>query len=723
MLTETYLLWQALARAEIPLEQHHPNVKTPGKSAGPCLRIRLDADGQPEALESLADEEWPGLWTIMEGNHNSFPVVRLKEPLLDVPPDDQVWTLLQISGRMPAKNDKELRDALIDAIDRLAVRKLSNTALALWKRLRDRKAAELEEIARERQELREVAQLAHRFAAAAADPQPLMAQLVATMREQLMSGWTDGLDAAGAVLVGRPQRRDVRNATMNFQLAFDLDRRARGVYTSQLMKSVARALRHSVDHPRQALRAEGNHPGQACAFSGQSDHLLLSPFPKVRLPVLNRDFPLVSMFEEAACNKRYGLTGSLVVPVSEQTALDMQDALKYIVSGERKGMTWRGISSGKFDVRNGRRIEKQDLLIAYVDGKPNLDARVASLFGTDPGEQQKQFEIEAQAVCEALDGIAQEQPDSRLILFVLREASLGQAQVVLADSPSVQEVLDGARRWQRGAGNVPPIALPIPVAKGEKVEWRAPHALYPDQVVRLLAEEWVTDGTRANRAPGVKLDDVLDLMVRTPGKWEGASEHMLELTVRRTSALLIGVFGALGSDTGKDSARHWAAYPAANRETALRAASLLGILLDSHGRSKESYMDSPAFLLGRFLALADTLHREYCVHVRGGGIPPQLIGNALMSVARDRPEEALDRLGERLPVYKAWATRVAGGDSPLAKWTLKQMGDVASQLASSPLPTQTASTDRAELLLGYIARQGDATAAAVDNHTQKETDP
>ena len=58
-------------------------------------------------------------------------------------------------------------------------------------------------------------------------------------------------------------------------------------------------------------------------------------------------------------------------------------------------------------------------------------------------------------------------------------------------------------------------------------------------------------------------------------------------------------------------------------------------------------MTGHVYLVGRLLALADTLHREYCIHVRGGegSIPPQLIGNALMPVAAISPEAAVERLG------------------------------------------------------------------------------
>ena len=117
-------------------------------------------------------------------------------------------------------------------------------------------------------------------------------------------------------------------------------------------------------------------------------------------------------------------------------------------------------------------------------------------------------------------------------------------------------------------------------------------------------------------------------------------------------------------------------------------------------------MSGPAFLVGRLLSLADTLHREYCQHVRGGEIPPQLIGNGLMPAAADNATDAVDRLRERMMIYKAWADKVNGDKYRLAKWAVGQMGQVCQELSESELPVETNQAFRAELFLGYMARQG-----------------
>src|SRR5438874_8159796 len=46
----------------------------------------------------------------------------------------------------------------------------------------------------------------------------------------------------------------------------------------------------------------------------------------------------------------------------------------------------------------------------------------------------------------------------------------------------------------QATANVPEVTLPLPGNKGEHAVHSEPYAPYPDQVVRLLSEEWVTNG-------------------------------------------------------------------------------------------------------------------------------------------------------------------------------------------------------------------------------------
>jgi len=143
--------------------------------------------------------------------------------------------------------------------------------------------------------------------------------------------------------------------------------------------------------------------------------------------------------------------------------------------------------------------------------------------------------------------------------------------------------------------------------------------------------------------------------------------------------------------------------------------SILGLLLAKLGRMKGDYMHSAPFLVGRMLALADTLHKEYCRHVRKKEIPPQLIGNALMSTAVDNPERGLARLTERLMIYEAWANKAQGDEYRLAKWTLGQFGQVSTELAKLAVAARTSDADKAQMLLGYLARPEGKTVEECPN--------
>ena len=112
-------------------------------------------------------------------------------------------------------------------------------------------------------------------------------------------------------------------------------------------------------------------------------------------------------------------------------------------------------------------------------------------------------------------------------------------------------------------------------------------------------------------------------------------------------------------------------------------------------------MHSVAFNIGRLLMLSDVLHREYCLNVRKGDIPPQLIGNAIMPIAVEFPNRALNLLQERIRIYKAWADTAK--EARLAKWVVKNMAETARELSEKEIPESFNEAERAQVLLGYLA--------------------
>jgi len=232
-------------------------------------------------------------------------------------------------------------------------------------------------------------------------------------------------------------------------------------------------------------------------------------------------------------------------------------------------------------------------------------------------------------------------------------------------------------------------------------------------VIRLLSHQWIRDGSVQQAIVGPGLGEVLNLMLRTEGKWKPAAQRLLSLLIQRVSPLLIGLFAA------KHAFSHGARepldnYPRESRETALRAVAVLGILLDSLDSRKENYMRDAPYQVGQMLALADTLHKDYCMVVRGGQLPNSLIGTSLMRRALDNPVGALADLGERILEYVRWA-KVAqisdnwdGNDQRRiavneARKKLRQYQDLAEALGQCELPNECNDLMKAQLLLGFLA--------------------
>jgi hypothetical protein len=428
------------------------------------------------------------------------------------------------------------------------------------------------------------------------------------------------------------------------------------------------------------------------------------------------------------------MTDARVFPLAQIRATHLKEALEEITADGRREKNWQHVASGRFDTQRGHKIEKPDLLIVYVEEKPMLDAKTAGYFGQGQSVTEAKFEVDAAAVCEALRGIAHEKPRSKLNLFLIREASKGQAQVVLAESPTVKHVLEAAERWQGAVSeNVPQVTMYLPqITRNEQtlsaVEDGRPLAPYLDQVVRLLSHQWVRDGSSpkgnsgrpqkaSHEVVGPGLGEVLALMLRMEGMWESTPRRMLDLLIRRVGPLLIGVFGAqhaYGPRQAQGKHEPFFDYPRGTRETALGAVAVLGILLDAFESRKENYMKEAPYQIGQVLSLADTLHKDYCIVVRRGQLPNSLIGTSLMRRALDSPASALADLSERMMEYIRWAKiaqvsqdwpkedqrRIAVNE---ARKKLRQYQPLAGRLGISDLPTECNDVMKAQLLLGFLA--------------------
>ena len=123
-------------------------------------------------------------------------------------------------------------------------------------------------------------------------------------------------------------------------------------------------------------------------------------------------------------------------------------------------------------------------------------------------------------------------------------------------------------------------------------------------------------------------------------------------------------------------------------------------------------MRQNAYLIGRLMSLADELHREYCKHERGNQFPPQLIGNALLPTALESPVAGLARLSERLPLYLRELRDVHGRRIENTELRDKA-GAVEQAIDKDRLPRNCTDMEKAQMLLGYLARPGVQTPTEV----------
>ena len=726
MLNETWRIWQAIENAKIGIDLPHPLIKPLPVSEKNLLRVRLSGKGYVVSVEDVTRDERIGIRRIVQTSDGSFPVIKVNQPFLNLPAESTIWNDL---GKSRHESDKLelLYSAYADATRR-------TWADAGWKWSNSLEKADLivERLSGDEQAA-SIVDLAKRFQKALQSEDAFISEIGNVVLNQLGTGRIGSLKTVQELLVGKGKDNHSKDKNISVLLILELDNDG-SIHQKRLWESVADVLPTNLS----ATEREHKHRAAVSAFGGDGD-LLEEPFPQVKLPILGAYFPLLSMAsdaDKAKCNKRYGLTEYTVCPVTSAQSRRMHGALDWLVTRD-EGTTWRGVASGKFEIdpRTRKKREKKDLLIVFVDEKPELDAKTASYFGSGAEITEAKFEIDSKAVCDALDTIVQEHPRSKLNLFLIRKASDGQAQIALAESPSVKDVLEAAKRWQHAVQeNTPIVTLYLQPGKRfdkkeiPEVRDARPLAPYPDQIVRLLSHQWVRDGSspkdargkprKANQeVVGPGLGEVLALMLRMEGKWEPTARRMLDLLIHRVAPLLIGIFGAkhaYGPRQAQGKHEPFFDYPRGSRETALRAVAVLGILLDAFESRKENYMKEAPYQVGQVLALADTLHKDYCIVVRKRQLPNSLIGTSLMRRALDSPAGALADLSERMMEYVRWAKvvqvsnewpqddekRIAVNE---ARKKLRQYQPLAERLGTCDLPTECNDVMKAQLLLGFLA--------------------
>ena len=437
---------------------------------------------------------------------------------------------------------------------------------------------------------------------------------------------------------------------------------------------------------------------------------------------------------------RYGRSADKGIPVGSDLMQRLAGALDEITREHRRGRTWRIVP--------GERPKQSDLLLAFVHNA--LEAPLADAVADDgedmaadgePFDSRADFLKRTERVIEAVKAkVGAEFRRTPVTLCILRKVEPGNAKAILHRAFTVGELYDAAVAWADAQWNLPDWLEMLLVTKANTIMRRGAPAIAPLQLPRLTRAVFIREGDeKAKREPrepiGVTAQDALTLFLNESGA-ERMARVVLRLMLERQGALCSGAAHALRKDAAAEKLNHAVRY---DRAAALRALGVVGVLLAKLGRGKEDYMSEVAFKLGQLLAVADAVHVGYCTDMRGGDVPPTLLGNSVLATAQSDPVRALAVLSRRWKPYAAWAKRPAvsaeahrltessekkqqnRGWAMVTAVSQARRADELCRELHGRLLRHADDEFRAELLLGYVAGLPRKSVRVAENEQHEET--
>jgi hypothetical protein len=711
MLNELQQLRQSLSSRGIVTAAWHPWIKPLAKY--PALLLEIDDQGIPAGVTSLPGERTATLRNIQPDNQNSFPAFNLNCPIFEVP----------IGGDLGLFTSAHATDIL------------AQTPLVYKKKDFDRLQRLLRDFP-----TKEIAPLL-----AGGSGEPLLAstlELLAILKsrqgnsEDFLRQFAATLMLAGQqgsiphqtvldVLFGRLNRKGTRDPwqCIPFLDLKNLSRVSHRIADASVASAWSKAMLAPAD-------ADPQTKNVLCALTGDVGPAIGDKMPNPTLPLLGGTY-LFSMNADIPCQTRYGQRSTHLFPVTQDAVQGVNNALQHMTAPDQRGKTWSSVPSGT--------AETPDLLIAYLESAPEGQFQLAATMGDDamddeeeeweatgsappPPDRMSPFAKRLERLMQAVE-LQQQQAgvqDDHLRLFVLSTIDKGRKQVLFDARYSVKRIFAARGRWIEGTQNAPPINTLLLRGKGKKSIATSLRVPSPAAVVRSFREQWIRLGERSQKVSGVSLGRIYKLLLDEDSTRE--AKWLLERFLPLKLVLLTAAGLPGRSEKTKEVYTYTgAALSGAARLDLVTSVAVLGILLHALGREKERYMSDQYFLLGQLLQAADRVHILYCKGVRGGQVPPQLIGNTLLGHAAQSPAKALALLGQRLPVYERYATQLANMPRPeLApganeaarlkqeNWyeaikLKRQMGRISAALGSQSLDPSRDPKAQAELLLGYLA--------------------
>jgi hypothetical protein len=718
MLNELSQVVEALDRVGVPTQSRHPRINPMGKNKD-LLVLCLGHDGNPKRVEILAGDVATSLFRVEHGSAgSSFPGLNVPTPLrcLEEAPTEKLVPAVEHLLARNNKKDASAHDLslAVAALFRLSTPREFTTS---QKRQFQRSGGELVDELQEKMPEGDLG-LANFLSllALVAEKKPTLDLLAGSLAEFLAAGGDDtSRDAAllfqdilfGALdwkkrqtAIGTPdywKEKAKQDKNANQPIYFDLaspDTRFKRVAHRETGALINEALMKADAIAGAAASAESSTGMDA--FTGRTEPLQ-DKFPTGPKVAELGNLKLFSVnTNEVQALRRYGLEGSQSFPVAAALVQKMSDALLHLASEDKRGISCRAIPSAQPD--------KRDLLVTYIEGALEFREQMAEMFGGEAASfSDADFAAIAQPVIEMLEGRVAANPNLNVRLLAFCPIDKAKKQISLNRRFRVVDVIRAAKDWQAGSRNVPNVSVWFYDKAAKRTVFRAQTTPCPLELATTVNRVWSSDtkgGFTSSFQRAMSATDAYDVFMGDSPLSRQKAEMALSLLVQRMTNVLTAL-GAVRT-TGE-----WTSLSDPVRWHSLKTIALFGILLSQLGQHQRSFMQEPITQVGRLLGLADSLHQQYCKHVRKGKSPSQLIGNALFSTALDQPVFALARLAERLTPYQAWA-RTFQSDDPnasvgLVKYFLAEIAACTAAIRVEQLPSRMTDADKAKLLLGYLA--------------------
>jgi hypothetical protein len=372
MLNELQQLRHSLNANGIQTTAWHPSIKPLAKY--PTLLVRLDNEGIPASVAFLPPDEAAKLRNIQPDNQKSFPAFNLNCPIFEAPAGLDLGSssaLETLGADVPSLTiGYENRNGKNKDLDRLK------------RVLRDFPANEIAPKLSASSQQPLLASTVRLVDVLKAGKQPVEEFLHALAKALIAAGQHGDVESELVlnVLFGKLTKQKSREP---WQCILFLDLQDLSPYQNAVATpDAAAAWSEALLLP---LPAGAKEETVQCALDGNSGPAIGDKMPNPNLPLLGGTY-LFSMNSEIPCQSRYGQSSTSLFPVTRRAVQGVNDALLHITARDLEGKTWSAVP-------NAAR-EKPDLLIAYIEEAPEIDAPLASTLGSAFDDEDEDDEAE-----------------------------------------------------------------------------------------------------------------------------------------------------------------------------------------------------------------------------------------------------------------------------------------------------------------------------------------